>query len=456
MYTLFVCGAPHNSKGFEYAEIYGSKLPDNISQYIDIYDADKMKDGRSYIIQKLTIDTRDYTLLGEYIRINPSDQNTSRGSYIAVGILTDEVISLHVAMDYFCTISSLHASLKMLRNERNAFSTNFKISKNLKSLSNNYHHIPFLANIAKDLSGENTAKRVTFNDVLHEGKTQNIPDNSLENELNKLKAEVEKYIEAINDEKEDHRLTRVENDGEIFRLKNDVNMLQDSVYVLNQRITQKNEDVSRLEQNIERLRTENNSFRNQDIYQRENNGERRTLTNDPVPTNRNDRPSTLDGNNKNRKRRPPPSTNTITFGNEKRNNKKTKVLVLVLAAIVLSSLWYFDVGRTIGDMFYDKAKTIERKVKPMDITVIVDNTIDNPIEDINLSKNMIDEHTKKDTSKSLKSDITTSTLKNNSNDKTTQKRLSTKEKLKQLEISDKKKKTEKEATKSKSSKNGKD
>jgi hypothetical protein len=135
MYSLFVCGVPHNRKGFEYTILDGVKLSDKISQYIDIYDADKMRDAYQYVIQKLRIAEKDYMLISEYARINPSDQKMSRGSYIAVGVLTEEILTRDSAEEYISRISSLQSLLKTLRKDRNAFNINFDMKCDLKRIN---------------------------------------------------------------------------------------------------------------------------------------------------------------------------------------------------------------------------------------------------------------------------------------------------------------------------------
>ncbi len=190
MFSLFVCGVPHNSKGFEYAEIDGSSLPNNIGQYIDIYDKQKMKDGRNYVLQKLIISNIEYILIAEYTKINPSDQKSSRGSYIAVGILTDEVISS--SNDYVYRITYIEDLLKTMRNERNAFNINFKINSDLNmlnhhfdinELNNKYDYILQLVDTLKDISKDKKCKKIIFNNLMYNKKMKNKVTEPIQNKI---------------------------------------------------------------------------------------------------------------------------------------------------------------------------------------------------------------------------------------------------------------------------------
>ena len=349
MHALFICGAPHNSKGFEFTVIDGSPLPDNIGQYIDIYDADKMKDGRNYVIQKLSISKIEYTLVGVYVRINPSDQKTSRGSYIAVGVLTNESISLHSAIDYFCTISALEASLKMLRNERNAFSTNFSLKNNAIKIVNNYNYIPFLANLTKDLSRDENKRKVIFNDFLHEKNIQQISDVSLDVEFKELKLEIEKYIEEIKQEKEAHYFTRRDNKRETSQLKDENEQLKHANEIFNVKISEKNGRIESLEKLTQSLDKEVSSLRMRgNIVQ----SHQTMSTSSAVNPGRQ-----VDTVRQRLNRQQDKDHQT------KRNNKKFKTrLKALIAVIVLSSIggvMYFSPD--LSSMFSDKVVAVENK-----------------------------------------------------------------------------------------------
>ena len=349
MHTLFICGAPHNSKGFEFTVIDGSSLPDNIGQYIDIYDADKMKDGRNYVIQKLSISKIEYTLVGVYVRINPSDQKTSRGSYIAVGVLTDESISLHSAIDYFCTISSLEASLKMLRNERNAFSTNFSLKNDASKIVNNYNYIPFLANLTKNLSKDENKRKVIFNDLLHEKNIRQISDISLDVEFKELKLEIEKYIEEIKEEKEAHYFTRRDYDRETSQLKEENEQLKYANEIVNDRISEKNRKIESLEKLTQSLDREVSSLRMRgNIVQ----------SNQTMNTS-----SAVNPGHQVDAERQRLNKHQYKDHTTKRNNKKSKTgLKALIAVVVLSSIggaiyFFFD----LSSMHSDKIPDVENK-----------------------------------------------------------------------------------------------
>ena len=190
MYSLFVCGVTHNSRGFEYNVIEGSPLPDGIGQYIDIYDKKKMKDGRNYVLQKLIISDIKYVLIAEYVRINPSDKKSSRGSYIAVGVLTNEVISSNNS--YVYRITSIQDLLKRMRNERNAFHMKFKIKSNLNKLNqhininelnNKYDYILYLEDVFKVISRDKKCKKIIFNNLIYNEKMQSKVAKPIQNKI---------------------------------------------------------------------------------------------------------------------------------------------------------------------------------------------------------------------------------------------------------------------------------
>jgi len=176
MYSLFVCGVPHNRKGFEYTILDGVKLTDRISQYIDIYDTTKMNDEYQYVIQKLRIGKKDYTLLSEYARINPSDQKTNRGSYIAVGVLTEEVLTRYLADEYISKISSLQDLLKKLRNDRNAFNIDFDLKRDFKKITYHENKNTALSKLACDVSRGKRYKRIIVGKNMSENINKNKSD----------------------------------------------------------------------------------------------------------------------------------------------------------------------------------------------------------------------------------------------------------------------------------------
>lgn len=172
MYSLFVCGVPHNRKGFEYTTLDGVKLSDKISQYIDIYDADKMKDEYQYVIQKLRNGEKDYTLIAEYARINPSDQKTSRGSYIAVGVLTKEILTRNTVEEYISRISSLQSLLKTLRKGRNAFNIDFDMKHDLKRIDYGEKKRTSLGKLACNVSSGKRYKKIIVSKSMSENKNK--------------------------------------------------------------------------------------------------------------------------------------------------------------------------------------------------------------------------------------------------------------------------------------------
>lgn len=219
MYTLFVCGTPHNKKGFELSELDGNNIPSNMFKYIDIYDPDKMKSGNTSVIQKVKISNNEYTLLVSYEGINPSDQKTSRGAYIAVGILAEAPISLTDSIKYFCEITTLHTYLKIMRDERNAFNTQFDISVDLKSVNHKCDHVAFLSNITFKLSNSNESKRVVFNDISNTNNIQGINSELIDNEISKLKESISHLKDKLEDEEIAHQETRKDYEDKIKNLQ---------------------------------------------------------------------------------------------------------------------------------------------------------------------------------------------------------------------------------------------
>ena len=183
MYSLFACGVPHNRKGFEYTILDGVKLSDKIGQYIDIYDADKMKEEYQYVIQRLRIGKKDYTLLAEYARINPSDQKTSRGSYIAVGVLTEEILNRNTSEDYISRISSLQDVLKTLRNDRNAFNIDFDMKRNLKRIKHRKNKSTSLGKLACDVSKNKKYKKIIVSKSMSENINKNKSNGLAKNKI---------------------------------------------------------------------------------------------------------------------------------------------------------------------------------------------------------------------------------------------------------------------------------
>lgn len=230
MYSLFVCGTPHNKKGFELTVLEGSRLPDGISQYIDIYDSDKMKEGGTYVIQTINILKQNYTLIVKYVSINPSDQRTSRGAYIATGILVKSPIALSSSIVFLSQITNLHTSLQMMRDERNAFNISFDISKDLQNIKMNCDGLAFLANLAYSISNLNDTKKVIFNDMVHSESIKGIDNNLIMNEIEDQKKLILEYKEELEDEKEAHRLTIREFENEISELKNQLSLTDQNTF----------------------------------------------------------------------------------------------------------------------------------------------------------------------------------------------------------------------------------
>ncbi len=229
MYILFACGAPHNTKGFEFATIEGSKnLPDGLIQYIDIYNIDKMKDGSTYVIQNISIGSRKYLVMVNYVSINPSDQKTSRGAYIAVGVVVDADVSLSSTVSYLCKIASSQGALSKLRDERNAFSRSFDIHKDIRDINLEYSDMAFLANLAYTHYSNDSSKKIVFNDIIH-GNTTEIDNDIIVNQILQQEKLIGECQQKLEEEIIAHKYTRNDYDNEIIELRNKINELQEKL-----------------------------------------------------------------------------------------------------------------------------------------------------------------------------------------------------------------------------------
>ncbi len=210
MYTLFVCGAPHNKKGFELSIIEGDKLvSDECIQFIDKFDDDKMIDGSTYVIQNISCKKKNYLLIENYVSINPSDQKTSRGAYISVGVITDNTLSLSSTINYLCKIVSIQSALGKLRDSRNAFQSNFDMNKDIGKINLTYQDIGFLADLALQHYTKESSKKIVFNDIIH-ADTAKIDDYAITNQIIKQEKLISKLQEKLQEENEAHQLTIIE------------------------------------------------------------------------------------------------------------------------------------------------------------------------------------------------------------------------------------------------------
>jgi hypothetical protein len=125
--SFFVCGTPSNRRGFEYVTDTGAKLPGEPSRYLDIFDPQRMSAGRTYVVQSLVIDGRSYSTLTVYEKINPNDDRSNRGAFIAAGVLSGEGASLEDVLWCFCRLMEILAELGGLRSQDNSFPPNFRL-----------------------------------------------------------------------------------------------------------------------------------------------------------------------------------------------------------------------------------------------------------------------------------------------------------------------------------------
>jgi len=167
-FSIFICGTPSNKNGFEYQLLQGSSLPGIPSRYLDLYDPSQMNKGKTYILKRELIDKELYTILTEYRGINPNDDNTNRGAYIAVGIITKEAINYNDAMLFFDVISEIHGNLFAYRDKNNAFDTRFTLDnykiKNMELDMNISYLTDTLSKLSLKKDKEFHNYRLTYNE----------------------------------------------------------------------------------------------------------------------------------------------------------------------------------------------------------------------------------------------------------------------------------------------------
>jgi len=129
-YSFFVCGTPSNKRGFEWICSGTKKLPGVPGRYLDVFDRKTMGEGKTYVSRVVEAEGRKYAMLTLYEPINPYDDETNRGAFIASGIITGGGISLDEVLSSFMVLNHMCAELTKMRDSRNAFPPGFSL-KNL-------------------------------------------------------------------------------------------------------------------------------------------------------------------------------------------------------------------------------------------------------------------------------------------------------------------------------------
>lgn len=127
--VFFVCGTPSNRRGFEYVTDTGVKLPGEPSKYLDIFDVHTMSAGRTYVCRDVLAGTRNYSAVTVYEKINPNDENSNRGAFIAAGFLICDAASLDDLLAWFCRLTEILGQLAGLRSRGNAFPGTFLLAE---------------------------------------------------------------------------------------------------------------------------------------------------------------------------------------------------------------------------------------------------------------------------------------------------------------------------------------
>lgn len=124
---FFICGVISNNLGFQCKSLSTNRLPGDPPRYLDRFDPKKMNQGTTYLITREIIDNNAFAIFSVMRPVNPNDQLTNRGSYIAVGVLNQSPITLNDAIFTYEVIAEIHGMLNAFRDERNAFHAEFHL-----------------------------------------------------------------------------------------------------------------------------------------------------------------------------------------------------------------------------------------------------------------------------------------------------------------------------------------
>ena len=126
--VLFICGAPHDRIGFEWATLHGGYLPITIAEKLDgLGGADRPSNegGMLHIFRRMP----DGVLYKAQKGINPSGDSSNRGAYIAVGCwLRESTGHIEDTARIFQEVLMIHEDLKVKRDPvSNKFDRDFDI-----------------------------------------------------------------------------------------------------------------------------------------------------------------------------------------------------------------------------------------------------------------------------------------------------------------------------------------
>lgn len=123
----FVCGTAANRRGFEYATPGSKPLPDNPASYLDI--PPKNQTGESHMLSQVSMSGIQYVRYAKYRCINPSDEGTNRGAYVAVGFLLSQRMTLHAAARCIEQACIIYADVIGNLRGKNAFAPDFRLDR---------------------------------------------------------------------------------------------------------------------------------------------------------------------------------------------------------------------------------------------------------------------------------------------------------------------------------------
>lgn len=234
--AIVICGTPTNKGGFKYKNIGSRPLPGNPSSYLDKFDPESMRQGYTYVIKQQDIEHISYSMLIVYKAIKPSDQNTNRGAFIAVGVVVPNEISVNESIVYHQIVIEVHAHMSaFIDKSTNAFIPSFTIENyNYTPRELSLHSAYLVDSLCKASSKNNRLfkrnGKLTYNDVAFSQQDSieledlyYFSDNSKElgknNQLEQILRTQEKKINALESKLYDNERSLYATNNENQRLK---------------------------------------------------------------------------------------------------------------------------------------------------------------------------------------------------------------------------------------------